>query len=215
MDARSRRRIGGTGLLFVALFLVSSFVVPSTDAHGSAAKSVKFATDHKTALLVACYVTIAAVAVGLALYWYLRDLLASDPTSTRLASIGFAGIVLFAASGGLSAGVDFAMSDVAKHASGDTIQTLNVLHSDVGSLMSAGGVAAFLLTSAIVVIRTGVLGRWLGWVAAVLGVATIAVPFMSGLFAAFWTLLASIALLASQSAVTVGSGHRMDPLPVT
>jgi hypothetical protein len=215
VDARLRRRIGGTGLAFIALFLISGSIVPSPDAHWSAARSVKYATDHKTSLLIACYVTVAAVAVGLALYWYLRDLLATDPASTRLASIGFAGVILFATSGGLSAGVDFAMSDVAKHASPDTIQTLNIFNADVGSLMSAGGVAAFLLTTGIVVIRTAVLGRWLGWVAAVLGVADIALPFMSGAFAAFWTLLASIALLASSRGAAVGSGDRMDPLPVT
>lgn len=214
MDARQRRRIGGTGLLFAVLFAISIFLVPSQDAHWSAGQAVAFTTAHKTGLLVSCYVIVVAVAVGLAFYRQLRDLLAADPTSRTLAGIGFAGVVLFATSGGLSAAVNFTMADVAMHASGDTVQTLNVLGSDVGAVLSAGGVASFLLTTAIVAVRTAVLGRWIGWVAAVGGVAALALPFMSGLFIASWTLLASIVLLASRSTVAVGSGHRMDPLPV-
>lgn len=215
MDAHLRRRLGGIGLLFIALFALTSFVMPGTNSRWSPAKATQFYAAHQGTLRIEAYGTVIAIVVGLAFFWYLRELLATSESARSLATIGFGGIILFAASGGLNAGVEFALADVANHASGSTIQTLNVFNTDVGSMVGAGGVAAFLLTTGIVVVRTGVLAKWLGWVGIVLGVASLALPFAGGAGAALWTLIASIVLIAGREPVTVGSGAPMAPLPVT
>jgi hypothetical protein len=98
----------------------------------------------------------------------------------------------------MAAGIDIALSDVSKHVSPVTIQTLNVFSTDVGGVLGAGGAAAFLLATGIAVTRSEALPTWLGWVGVVLGVAVIALPFASGPGAGIWVLIASIVLLATR-----------------
>jgi hypothetical protein len=199
MQSHLRRNLGLGGLLFVALFAVTSFLVPEPSSRGSAtAVAAKYA-GHKTGLAIDAYLIGIAVVVGLAFFWYLRELLAETPSVRRLATIGYAGVILFAASGGLAAGVDLAISDVSGHVSNLTIQTLNVFSNDVGSVLGAGGLAAFLLATGLAVTRSTALPSWLGWVGVVLGVAVLAVPLASGIGGAVWTLIASIVLLATKA----------------
>jgi hypothetical protein len=216
MDARLRRRLGGTGLLFVALFVISSFVVPSQpDSAATAAKVASVYAHHRTGLVIEAYLTVAAIAVGLAFFWYLRDLLASHPAGRRPATIAFAGVIMFAGSGGLSAGAEFAIADVYKHAAPGTLQMLNVLNQDVPSFFAAGGVVAFLAGTAVAIRRTSALPAWLAWAGFVLALASLALPFLSAPAAALWTLLASITLVATRQSMTVGAGPARDPLPIT
>lgn len=62
-------------------------------------------------------------------YWQLRELLAGGAGARSLATMAFGGALLFAASGTMSAGIDWAMQDQAHHASGATEQTLSAMAS--------------------------------------------------------------------------------------
>jgi hypothetical protein len=93
---------------------------------------------------------------------------------------------------------------------GDLDQTSDVVLEALWSLGAAAdmvGVAAFtvkgllMVVTAIVVLRSGALGAWIGWLSLLLGVVTwaaILVPalFYAGIFAfALWPLAVSVALL--------------------
>lgn len=198
MRSQLRRNLGLGGLLFVVLFVVSSVITPSPSSRASAGSVAAKYAAHTGALAVDTYLTVIAIVVGLAYFWYLRELLAETPSTRRLATIGYGGVIVFAVSGGLAAGVDFALSDVSNHVSPTTIQALNVFNTDVGGVLGAGGVAAFLLATGIAVTRSGPLPSWLGWVGVVLGVAVLALPFASGPGAGIWVLIASIVLLVTR-----------------
>ncbi|HTR70080.1 MAG TPA: hypothetical protein VMH41_07610 [Mycobacteriales bacterium] len=198
MRSALRRNIGLGGLLFVVLFVISSVIAPQPSSRTSASDAAAKYAAHTGALAINVYVTVLAIAVGLAFFWYLRDLLAETPAVRALATIGYGGVILFAASGGLAAGVEFALSDVSNHASLSTIQTLNVLNTDVTGVLGAGGVVAFLFATGIAVMRSSALPNWLGWLAIVLGVASFALPFASPPGAGIWVLVASIVLLVTR-----------------
>jgi hypothetical protein len=200
--------LGITGLAFVVLFLVSSFMVPSTPtAHASVAKVVAFYHKHHGAFAVSAWVIELAVFVGVFFFWYLRDHLGVTDAYRRLATVGFAGAVLFAVTGGIAAGLNFALADSVNHASGTTIQTLNVLQNYLDVYMAGAGVAIFLTATGIVCIRTRVLPGWLGWVAVVLAVVSLAVPFFAPPAAGLWVLIASIVILlrSRRTATTVSA----------
>jgi amino acid permease len=210
MRSQLRRNIGLGGLLFIVLFVISSVIAPEPSSRASASSAAAKYAAHTGALAVNAYVIVVAVAVGLAFFWYLRELLAETPSVRRLATIGYGGVIIFAVSGGLTAGIEFSLSDVSNHVSPTTIQTLNVLNTDVSGVLGAGGVAAFLLATGIAVTRSAPLPNWLGWIAVVLGVAVLALPFASGPGAGIWVLIASIVLLvtrepAASAAPTTGS----------
>jgi hypothetical protein len=199
MSRRDRQRIALGGLLFVVLFVVSSFVVPSTPgSHATAAKVIAFYHKHKTVVAVNAWIIEVAVFVGVFFFWYLREYLSTVPANRRLAALGFAGVILFATDGGLSAGINFTLADSANHLSGTTMQTLNVIQNDLTIFLSGVGAAIFLAATGLVVIRSGVLPRWLGWIGVVFAVAALALPFLGILGVALWTLITCIVLLVAK-----------------
>jgi len=210
MRSDLRRNLGLGGLLFVALFVVSTFIVSTPNSDASPADAAKKYGAHTGGLAAQAWIISVAVLVGIAFFWYLRDLLAETPALQRLATIGFGGALIFAASGGVSAGIDFALSDIANKTSTSptTMQVLNVFNTDVTGVMAAGGVAAFLLATGFVITRSAVLPAWLGWVAVVLGIAALVLQPASPIGAAAWVLIASIVLLA-----TKGPAVAADPAP--
>jgi hypothetical protein len=211
MSRRDRQRIALGGLLFVVLFVVSSFVVPSTPgSHDTAAKVISFYHKHKTVVAVNAWIIEVAVFVGVFFFWYLREYLSTVSANRRLATLGFGGVILFATDGALSAGINWMLADSVNHLSGTTMQTLNVIQNDLTTFLSGVGAAIFLAATGVAVIRSGVLPRWLGWIGVVFAVAALALPFLGILGVALWTLITCIVLLVSKR----GSASTLDE-PVT
>ncbi len=164
---------------------------------------------------VNAYLIGFAVFIGIFFFWYLRDLVATVETNRRLATVGFAGALIFAVSGGLDASVFWASQDAVGHVDPATMQTLNVLQLDGATFLAGPGIAVFLIATGIALIRSGVLAKWLGWVGVALGVVALALPAAFGpLPAGLWILVASIVILATSrgdAAATV-EGR---PIPAT
>jgi len=204
MEARLRRWVGAGGLLFVVLVVLTVFLLPSPPStHATSTKVVAYYLDHKSAVGVNAYLIGLAVFVGIFFFWYLRDLVATEEANRRLATIGFAGALLFAVSGAFVAGLYWAAQDAVGHVDPVTIQTLNVMQTDVTSFLSGPGIAVFLIATGIALIRSGVLAKWLGWVGVVLGVVALVLPAAVGpLPAGLWVLIASIVILVSGRGVS-------------
>jgi len=191
-SVRARRFLAVGGLVFVLLLVVSIAVVPNISSHASAAKITSFAHDHKTGLRVSAIAIVLAIVVGLFFFWYLRDYL-STAASGRVENVAFAGAVLFAVSGGVSAGYQLTLADAVGHADASAFRALNLLYGNFNFAMTAASVIAMLVAYGIATIRTGQLARWIGWLAIVLGVVSII--GVGALAAGLWILVVSVALL--------------------
>jgi hypothetical protein len=197
MDARSQRLTAVSGLVFVALVVASIIAVPNApDAHTTAAKDVAFYSAHKSAAGVAAHLIVLAVVVGLFFFWHLRDFLATTAATKRLATIGFAGAVVFAACGGVAAASYYTLSDAIGHADASTIQVLNLMQSDFSDGVGEAGIAAFLLASSVAIIRArGPLPSWVGWIGIVLGVGSALVIGLGLPALALWLLIACVTMI--------------------
>ena len=78
-----------------------------------------------------------------------------------------------------------------------------MLSQDFSSIMTGVGVALFLLATGLVVIRSAALPVWLGWLAVVLGVASLVIFFLGFVGIGLWVLIVSVViLLHSRSSVS-------------
>jgi hypothetical protein len=208
MTSRMQRLVALGGLAFVVLVLASVFAIPEPpQSDASSAKTVTFYHAHKAAAYVSVYLVLVAIFVALFFFWYLRDFLAVTPAAKRLATIGFAGALLFAASGAASAGALYAIAQAIDHADPATIQTLNIVAGSFSSGLGAAGVAVFLIATNVAVIRgNGRLPVWLGWVGIVLGVASIVLIDPGIIAMGLWLLITCITMLVRVQAPSTSVG---------
>ena len=192
MTDREQRWLGVAGLVFVALVVVAVVSTPNVDSTAAAAKVVASATNHTSVWRLSGVFTLVAVFEGLFFLWYLRTYVATVGPNRNLATVGFAGGVVFATSGLVSAGLKFSLADGVGHLDPNSMQVLNLLQNDLGFAMGAIGVAVLLVATGVAIVRRGPLPTWLGWVGVVLGVlGAVLGPVAAGL----WILIASIVSL--------------------
>jgi hypothetical protein len=208
MIPRMQRVLAVSGLIFIALVAASILILPNApDGHASATKAVAFFHAHKTATGVAAHLIVLAIFVGLFFFWYFRNLIAVTPATKHLATVGFAGALLFAVSGGVAAASYYTLSDAIGHAGPSTIQTLNLFQADFADGVGEAGVAVFLVASSIAIIRgKGRLPSWVGWLGIVLGIASLLVIGLGVPALGFWLLVTCIVML-----VRAGSGSTPTP----
>lgn len=192
-----QRWLGIAGIAFVALLVASVFAVPNTpDAHASLTKVVSYYHKHKTGMRVSSFIVEVAVFVGVGFFWYLREHLTElNPANKRLATLGFAGSLIFAVSGAVAAGLSWALGDAVDHIAPSAVQTLNVFDSDVNGFLGAPGIALFLAATGVAIIVNRSLPVWLGWAGVVLAIVALVVGFFGLLGIALWILVASIVIL--------------------
>jgi Domain of unknown function (DUF4386) len=186
-----------TGVLFFLLLLAAVLVGSnSLSASSSPAKTLAYYQGHKDKIMVSGVLTALSVVVGVIFYGQLRDYLRRHESSRGSAATAFGGVLLFAASGGLSAGAAFALSDSPSHLSAATAQMLNLLNNDITGGLSLAGIAVLLICFGWAILKSGLLPTWLGWVAFLIAIIAF-VPFLG--FIAFvgvglWTLVVSIVM---------------------
>jgi hypothetical protein len=198
-DDHLRRWVGLGGLAFVVVLLATVFATPNTpDATASPAKVAKFVHDHQGGLYLNAYLTSLAVLMAAVFLWYFREVVAPALPGRRLANLGFAGGILFLVGGIFSAGVAFAMADVAKHADPNVLQTLNIFSQDVDGI--AGGATALLIgATSLAMLRSRAIPSWFAYIGFVLAVASFAIPMLGLPAVGLWILVASIVVLVTSS----------------
>jgi hypothetical protein len=210
---RAQRSIALGGLLFVAIVAVSIFALPNVpNSHASAAKVVTFFHDHKTAAGVSAHLIVLAVVVGVPFFWYFRNLISSTPSTRQLATVGFAGALLFAVSGAVAAGSFFTLNDAIGHADPSTMQTFNLMQDDFTNGVSAAGIALFLAASSIVIVRGGgELPQWVGWIGIVLAIATVVLIGIGLPALGLWLLIACVTMLVRPGPSTASMSRSQQP----
>jgi hypothetical protein len=187
------------GLVFVGLILASFIVSGSTpNSDASAQKVVSFFEAHRHAQMASAFLIAYSVLFGLAFGAVLRSFLRARSSSDGPIAFGFAGLILFGIGAATLASLNFAAADVPSKISPTAEQAVNVLSNDTFFAFLVG-LGVFLLGNGIAIARTGVLPRWLGWIAVVLGVVAMT-PI--GFFALFgllgWTLIVSVLIFLRQ-----------------
>ena len=101
---------------------------------------------------------------------------------------------MFAVGVTIFAGVGFAAADAVDDVEPAVVQTLNTLGSDMFFTVAVG-TGAFLIGTGIATLKTGVLPRWRGWAAVVIGIIAITpLGFFGFVALGIWTLIASVML---------------------
>lgn len=192
-------RIGSlSGVLFVLLVIASNVVGGGFPENTeSPAKVIAFYTAHKTGQQASASLTAAAVVVALYFFGTLRAYLRRAAVADDLMAIAFAGVVLFAAAGCITAGLQWSLAAVPERLTPDAAQALNVLGKDnLATGFYMAGLATTMLFTGIAMLRTRLLPAWLGWVSIALGVLSLAGPlvFLAFTATAPWVIVVSILL---------------------
>lgn len=198
MNPRWNRLAPLLGVAFLILLAVS-FAIGGTEPQGgaSAARVLAWYGAHRARVQAAAYLMVVAVAVALFFYGHLRDRLADG--SPGLAATAFGGVILFAVSGTIGAGVQLALAEHASRLGPGAALALSELFLYGNWIALNAGATVLLLASGIAILRGGRLPAWTGWLATVFGVIS-AVPVygIDPIPVGIWTLIISIVLFRRQ-----------------
>jgi hypothetical protein len=206
MEKRDPRAL--TGALFVVLVLVAFIGLggDTPDGDASARKVVSFYSDNETKELIAA-VVLSLGSVSLLFFTStLRDRFrAALDGPSALPGFAFGAGVLAAGGFLAAAGIHFALADYAENVQPAAAQALNALDSDF-FLPFSTGVAALVLASSLLTIRTKLLPPWLGWVGILLFIVSFTpVGFIAFGLSGIWIIVASVLLYLRGETATVAS----------
>ena len=186
-----------TGGLFL-LALIAGVVIagePPDPTDDSAAEVVEYYLDNDSEVMFASVLwTLAGalfVVFAAAISRMLREGLGAD---NALPTISVAGATIFAAGTAVSGALGFAAADLADEEaiSEETINTINAISWDF-FFPFAAGLFLFFLATGIGIVRSGVLPKWLGWIAILFGVIALTpIGFGAAIGGALWVLVVSV-----------------------
>lgn len=191
---RTSRALALTGPVFAVCFIVAAFALegstPGEKATGQ--EVVEYYNAHQGRTLAQAFLGPALALLLVIFFSHLRTLarersIAPGPGPTIMIS----GATLWGAGMLLGSMLSLGVASSADHGQPQIAQTLNVLNND-SWIPFIGGLAVTLVGAGITVLSAEMLPRWLGWVAVVVGVISVAGPggFLGFFVAPLWTLVA-------------------------
>jgi Domain of unknown function (DUF4386) len=218
-DSKWERWSALGGILFIVLIIVSAFM-PGTPpkTSDSAAKIARFFNDNGDAIRWAAFVG----AVGtIGLFWFLggvwRVLRRAEGGDPRLTVVAVAGAIFAAVMGAVGSITLSAIGIAGVVGSGGASGTkfFYVLSTNLG-LGTVIGIAVFLTAFSVVILRTGVFPKLLGWfgvliaVVAVVSAAAVSstrdvffnLSFVAFIGFALWLLIISVMMLRGTGAAS-------------
>jgi len=183
-----------TGILFAVLLIVSIIIQGSPKGADKPANEVaQWYIDNKDSAQISAFIgTVAAVPL-IFFGAYLRKIL--EGAGSALAVLPLIGLAIVGIGGAIDNMLLFATAERANDIPAASVQTIQAIW-DSDFLPFFLGIMVFLWSVGIGVLRTGVLPKWLGWVAIAGGVISLAGPvgFIGALIAGIWVIIASIML---------------------
>jgi hypothetical protein len=159
------------GLATVVGFLVAFAIAPPDEpaADATAAQAVAYWSSHDDRQMLAVVVLAISVATLVGFGALLRDALrAADGGREPFARIAFTGIVIAGTGILVNLGITFAAADTAGDVSPQVTQALSALSVDFATPMVVG-FGLMMIASGVVVVRTGLVPRSLGWLSILVG----------------------------------------------
>jgi hypothetical protein len=182
-----------TGVVF-AVLAAAAFATaagaPSTTASGG--RVIAFYEAHGSSAQASDYLWMLAFAFLLLFAGSLRSFLRRAPAAEALSSLVLAGAAVLAAGAGVYFGFDYTLATTSGHLAPAAAQALNVLALKLFLPVSAGGFV-FGIASGLAILRGAQLPKWLGWLAILIGLATVTPAGLAGIVALiFWTAIVSV-----------------------
>jgi hypothetical protein len=193
-----------TGVLFGVLVLVAVFTNSSETpkASASAARVVSYYAAHRSEVETSGILFALAFVVLLLFAGALRSYLRRTSAAEGLSALVLAGAVLMVAGALAGTGVEYGIAHNLHDLSPETIKTLNFVSSELFLPLLAGGFT-FGVCSGIAILRGAALPTWLGWVAIVIGIATLIPPTSFPALFAFviWSIIVSVLMYRRSGSV--------------
>lgn len=161
-----------TGVAFLVLALLGFAIggEPPDASDDTSREIVDFYVDNKDRLNVAAFVEAAAAVLLVFFGAFLRDVLrGADAGADFLPTVAFAGTLILAVGLAIDGTISLALTETAKDIEPAAAEALAALYNNdyipfaVGSILFLAGVG-------LSVLRSGVLPKWMGWVAVVLAI---------------------------------------------
>jgi hypothetical protein len=202
-----------TGAAFLVV-LVLSFIIGGEppNADSPAQEIVDHYVDNKDSVMLGAGLTGVAATLLVFFGGSLRRALSdAEGPGGVLSAVAFAGAIMIAIGGAIDGTISFALADRADDIDATAVQGLQALW-DNDFLPVATGLAVFLLASGLSIARHGVLPRWLGWIAVVLGITALTpAGFAAFLGGALWVLIISVLLTLKLRREAPGAGGAPGP----
>jgi hypothetical protein len=208
MSDRLGRLAPLTGVLFAVLAVVAVFVNSSEtpEASATAVKVVAYYAKHRSEIetsdILFAFAFLVLLLFGGALRSYLRR------SAEGLGALVLAGAILMAGGALAGTGVEYGLAHNLYDLSPEMAKTLNFASTEMFLPVLAGGFV-FGICSGLAILRGAPLPKWLGWVAIVIGIATLIPPASFPALLAFviWSVVVAILmyLRGGQSAATAGA----------
>ena len=199
-DNRSSRLLLWTGPVFAVVFMVLSFASGDSPSEtASAAKLIKYFHDHKGVTLASVF--LSALGCALLITFAAQVRVRARELRQNLAgpTVMVGGAVLWSA--GLLTGsmITLAQIDASDHKLQDASVTLNALNQ-ASWVPFISGIAVFLIGAGMTSLGTKLVPTWLGWLALVVGIVSLAGPggFIGFFGAPVWILIAGIYLATTK-----------------
>ena len=195
-----------TGALFVVL-LILSFVVAGEppEADSDVQEIVDHYVDNDTAIWIGAGIFMASAVSLLLFASYLRKRF-TEATAEQsiLPGLVLVGASILAVGGAIDTTITIALAEAAEDIDPIAVQALQALW-DNDFVPIALGVLVFILAAGVSTLKTGVLPKWLGWIAIVLAIlAFTPIGYVTAIGGAIWIVIASI-LLAVRAGSTPGA----------
>jgi hypothetical protein len=185
-----------TGVAAVVVVIVS-FIVSGEpkDADHPAGEIAEWYIDNKDSVQIGAIIGAAGAVLLVFFGAYMRKVLrAAEGNNAMLPILPLIGLTIVAVGGAIDNTILFATAEAADDITPESVQTLQALW-DNDFIPFQVGILVFLWSVGLSVIRTGVLPKWLGWVAIVLGVLGVTpIGFLAFAGGALWILVVSILL---------------------
>jgi hypothetical protein len=203
-DSRWERWAPVAGIVFVVLFVAGTSLnnLPSTDEHTTTIANYYNDKSNRAQIIIGSYLLVLA---GVFFFWFLASLrvklLAAEGAPGRLTSIVFGGGLVFvallmAAAGSLmtvAADITFGGDQFLDADSARFLPQLAYPLLLIGGMFAA---IAMIDAASVLIVRTGVLPRWIGWFGFVAAIVLLfAALFLPVVALLLWVFFVSFALL--------------------
>jgi uncharacterized PurR-regulated membrane protein YhhQ (DUF165 family) len=196
-ESRNARWLIWTGPLFAVVFLVVGLVLDgsSPGEKASAAEVMKHYNSHQGRTLIDTFLAPLGAALLVLFAAEIRTRVRERGDRGAGPTVLVGGAVLLAASLLAGAALSLALVSASDHHQAQIAQTFNVLDND-SWIPFIGGIAVFLIGAGMTVLGSGLLPKWLGWAALVIGIVSLAGPggFIGFFAMPLWMLVAGIML---------------------
>ena len=204
-----------TGVAFFILFAVSVFVLNGSTPgeKASAQKVMDYYNSHNGRSMTDALLSPLLVALGVLYFTYLRGRFRdAGATSDVGPTTMLVGAAIWAIGGLFGSVTELMVTSASYHHQAQIAQTANVLSNDSWIPFIAGG-AVRLIGAGVSVLQSTLMPTWMGYVALVAGVASLAGPggFLGFFVAPLFVLASAILLLTRRETIDLTDGTATVP----